>query len=156
MNSFIPVAKPSIGKEEETAVLRVLRSGNLASGPEVKAFENEFSAYVNENFCAAVNSGTSALHLSLLALGIGPGDEVIVPSFTFAATANAVALTGATPVFADIDLDFFTISPLSIQKLITTKTKAVKVNNTAKKSPVVKIKAPAKVVAKVESKEPQA
>jgi dTDP-4-amino-4,6-dideoxygalactose transaminase len=65
------------------------------------------------------------LHLSLLALGIGPGDEVIVPSFTFAATANAVALTGATPVFADIDLDFFTISPLSIQKLITKKTKAV-------------------------------
>ncbi len=100
---MIPLVAPSIGKREKEAVLRVLESGMIAQGPEVVAFEEEFSTTVKNRHCVAVNSGTSALHLGLLAAGIGPGDEVILPSFTFAATANAVVLAGATPVFVDID-----------------------------------------------------
>ncbi len=108
MTDFIPPAKPIIGDEERAAVDRVLRSGMLAQGPEVKAFEEEFAEHFGlGRACVAVNSGTSGLHLGLLACGVGAGDEVIVPSFTFAATANSVALTGATPVFADIDADDF-------------------------------------------------
>jgi hypothetical protein len=99
----IPAARPLIGDEERTAVDRVLRSGMIADGPEVAAFEREFAdQLVAGQECVAVSSGTAGLHLGLLAAGVGPGDEVIVPSFTFAATANAVALTGATPIFADI------------------------------------------------------
>ena len=99
--SMIPAAKPIIGDEEREAVDRVLRSGMIAQGPEVATFEKEFAEIlVDGQTCVAVNSGTSGLHLGLLAAGVGPGDEVIVPSFTFAATANSVALTGATPVFA--------------------------------------------------------
>ena len=106
--AFIPPAKPLIGDEERAAVDRVLRSGMLAQGPEVKAFEEEFSAHFGlGRACVAVNSGTSGQHLGLLSSGVKAGDEVIVPSFTFAATANSVALTGATPVFADIDADDF-------------------------------------------------
>ena len=82
-----------MGRREIRAVVKVLKSLNLAQGPEVKAFESEFSRIVGDRDCVAVNSGTSALHLSLLALGITKGDEVIVPSFTFAATANVVALS---------------------------------------------------------------
>ncbi|MHA7862042.1 DegT/DnrJ/EryC1/StrS family aminotransferase [Tessaracoccus sp. Y36] len=126
MNDFIPPAKPIIGDEEREAVDRVLRSGMLAQGPEVKAFEEEFSAhFALGRACVAVNSGTSGLHLGLLSSGIGPGDEVIVPSFTFAATANSVALTGATPVFADIALDDFTLDPASVEASITERTKAI-------------------------------
>ncbi|MBB1510686.1 MULTISPECIES: DegT/DnrJ/EryC1/StrS aminotransferase family protein [unclassified Tessaracoccus] len=126
MNDFIPPAKPIIGDEEREAVDRVLRSGMLAQGPEVKAFEEEFSAHFGlGRACVAVNSGTSGLHLGLLSSGIGPGDEVIVPSFTFAATANSVALTGATPVFADIALDDFTLDPASVEASITERTKAI-------------------------------
>ena len=99
---MIPVANPIIGDDERAAVDRVLRSGMLAQGPEVAAFETNYSEVVAGRHCIAVNSGTSALHMSLLALGIGPGDEVIVPSFSFAATANSVSLTGATPIFVDI------------------------------------------------------
>ncbi len=126
MNDFIPPAKPIIGDEEREAVDRVLRSGMIAQGPEVKAFEEEFSEHFGlGRACVAVNSGTSGLHLGLLSSGIGPGDEVIVPSFTFAATANSVALTGATPVFADIALDDFTLDPASVEASITDKTKAI-------------------------------
>lgn len=123
MNDFIPPAKPLIGDEERAAVDRVLRSGMLAQGPEVAAFEEEFSAHFNlGRACVAVNSGTSGLHLGLLSSGVGPGDEVIVPSFTFAATANSVALTGATPVFADIDADDFCLSPVAAEQAITERT----------------------------------
>jgi perosamine synthetase len=122
---MIPAAMPLIGDEERAAVDRVLASGLLAQGPEVAAFEEEFSELVGGLHCIAVNSGTSALHLGLLAAGIGLGDEVIVPSFTFAATANSVALTGATPVFADIEPDFFCIDPSAVEAAITTKTAAI-------------------------------
>ncbi len=124
--AFIPPAKPIIGDEEREAVDRVLRSGMIAQGPEVAAFESEFSEHFGlGRACVAVNSGTSGLHLGLLSSGIGAGDEVIVPSFTFAATANSVALTGATPVFADIALDDFTLDPASVEAAITERTKAI-------------------------------
>ena len=124
---IIPAAKPEIGKAERKAVDRVMRSGLLAQGAEVANFEKEFSKFVEDRECVAVNSGTSALHVALLTLGIGKGDEVIVPSFTFAATANSVALTGATPVFVDINPQTFCIDPLEIASAITAKTKAIQV-----------------------------
>jgi dTDP-4-amino-4,6-dideoxygalactose transaminase len=122
---MIPAAKPEIGEEERSAVDRVIMSGMLAQGPEVAAFETEFEAWVDGRHCIAVNSGTSALHMALLAVGIGPGDEVIVPSFSFAATANSVALTGATPVFVDIEADYFAVSPAAVEAAITPRTKAI-------------------------------
>lgn len=125
MSAMIPAAKPLIGAEERAAVDRVLQSGMLAQGPEVAAFENEFSAIVAGRHCIAVNSGTSGLHMALVAVGIKQGDEVIVPSFTFAATANAVALTGATPVFVDIDPLTFNIDPAAIEAAITPRTRAI-------------------------------
>ncbi|MWB97266.1 DegT/DnrJ/EryC1/StrS family aminotransferase [Agromyces seonyuensis] len=123
---LIPVAKPLIGEEERAAVDRVLASGMLAQGPEVAAFEREFAErFTPGRPVVAVNSGTSGLHLGLLAIGIGPGDEVVVPSFTFAATANAVVLAGATPVFADIDPVTFCIDPEAVAALLTPRTAAV-------------------------------
>ncbi len=126
MPDLIPQARPLIGEEERAAVDRVLRSGMLAQGPEVAAFEQEYAAHFGlERPCVAVNSGTSALHLGLLACGVGAGDEVIVPSFTFAATANAVALTGATPVFADIDPVTFCLDPVAVAGAVTRRTVGV-------------------------------
>lgn len=123
---FIPAAKPIIGEEEVEAVSAVLRSGMVAQGPQVAAFEEEFGTQVAGGVQAvAVNSGTSALHLMLLAAGVGPGDEVIVPSFTFAATANSVAITGATPVFVDVEADYFCMDPAAAEAAITSKTKAI-------------------------------
>lgn len=125
-NDFIPAAKPLIGDEEREAVDRVLRSGMIAQGPEVAAFEQEFAEhFVNGRATVAVNSGTSGQHLGLLAAGVGAGDEVIVPSFTFAATGNSVALSGATPVFADIEPDYFTLDPASVRAAITPRTKGI-------------------------------
>jgi perosamine synthetase len=123
---FIPPARPIIGDEERAAVDAVLSSGMLAQGSEVAAFENEFSkALVDGRSTIAVNSGTSGLHLGLLAAGIGAGDEVIVPSFTFAATANSVALAGATPVFADIDPEYFCLDARSVSEHVTAKTAGI-------------------------------
>ena len=123
---FIPPAKPIIGDEEREAVDRVLRSGMIAQGPEVAAFEQEFAEhFVQGRATVAVNSGTSGQHLGLLAAGVGAGDEVIVPSFTFAATGNSVALTGATPVFADIEPDYFTLAADSVRAAITPRTKGI-------------------------------
>jgi dTDP-4-amino-4,6-dideoxygalactose transaminase len=122
---MVPAAKPIIGRSERRAVQRVMKSGMLAQGPEVASFENEFSKTIGSRHCIAVNSGTSALHLSFLAAGVGPGDEIIVPSFSFAATANAVALTGATPVFADVEENYFNLDPQAAESLITPKTKGI-------------------------------
>ncbi len=123
---IIPAAKPLIGDEEREAVDRVMRSGMIAQGPEVAAFEAEFAnELVDGRTCVAVSSGTSGLHLGLLAAGIGPGDEVLVPSFTFAATGNSVALTGATPVFVDIEPDTFCMDPGAADAAITERTAGI-------------------------------
>ena len=121
--TMIPAARPLIGDDERAAVDRVLRSGMIAQGPEVSAFESEFAAeLVGGRTCVAVSSGTAGLHLGLLAAGVGPGDEVVVPSFTFAATANSVALAGATPVFADIDPDTYCLDARSVEAALTPRT----------------------------------
>jgi dTDP-4-amino-4,6-dideoxygalactose transaminase len=122
---MIGLGGPSIGFREKAAVWAQLSSGKLAQGDRVSEFENKFASWIGAEFSVAVNSGTSALHIGNLALGLGPGDEVIVPSFTFAASANSIALTGATPVFCDVESDFFTIDPVKAKSLITEKTKAI-------------------------------
>jgi len=119
------MAKPQIGEEEIQAVEAVLRSGMLAQGSQVEAFEKAFADYVGVRHAIAVSSGTTALHLALLALGIGEGDEVITTPFSFIATANAIRYVGATPVFADIDLATFNISPSLVEKAITERTRAI-------------------------------
>lgn len=121
----VPAASPVIGEAEIEAVVRVMRSGRVVQGPEVAAFEEDFSGLVDGRHCVAVNSGTSALYLLLLALGIGRGDEVIVPSFSFAASANAVRLTGADVVFADIERGSFGLDPAAVEAAITPRTAAV-------------------------------
>jgi perosamine synthetase len=121
----VSAVRVHMGPEEIAAATGVLASGRLVQGAEVAAFESEFAGVVGGRTCVAVNSGTSALHLGLLAAGIGPGDEVVVPSFTFAATANAVAMTGATPVFADIEADTFCLDPAAVAAAVTPRTAAV-------------------------------
>lgn len=121
----IPIAKPIIGREEEKAVLEVLRSGMLAQGAWVEEFEKEFAKYIGVKYAVQSTSGTTALHLALLSLGIEKGDEVITTPFTFVATSNAILYTGAKPVFVDIDEDTFNLNPDLIEKKITKKTKAI-------------------------------
>src|SRR5689334_16042645 len=108
----VPLADISFGVEEEQAVLRVVRSRWLSMGEETQGFEREFSEFIGVKHALAVSNATAALHLACIAAGLGEGDEVIVPSLTFVATANAVRYVGATPVFADIeDEGQLTISP---------------------------------------------
>jgi perosamine synthetase len=121
----IPIAQPRAGDEEIEAVTRVLRSGMFAQGPEVASFEEQFAGYCETRHGIAVNNGTAALHAVLAAAGIGAGDEVIVPSFSFIATATCVSMCGARPVFADVDSAYFTIDPESVNALFTRSTKAV-------------------------------
>lgn len=129
MRDMISINQPSIGKEEIEAVVEVLKSGILSEksgrGPRVLQFEKDFSKYVGAKHAVAVSSGTAALHSALLAVGIQPGDEVVVPSFTFSATAEAVVLAGGRPSFADIDADTYAITPESIEAALTSKTKAI-------------------------------
>lgn len=122
---MIRIAQPSMGPEERAAVLAVLESGQLAQGPRVAAFEEAFAAFVGAPFAVAVSSGTAALHLALLAHGVGPGDEVVVPAFTFAGTANAVVLAGARPVFADVREHDLNLDPASVAGALTRRTRAV-------------------------------
>ena len=121
----IPIAQPSLGEEENDAVLAVLASGMIAQGPETAAFEEEFAAYCGVPHAVAVNNGTAALHAALLAAGVGPGDEVVVPAFTFFATASSVSMCGAVPVFVDVDPATATIDPADILAKVSPKTKAV-------------------------------
>lgn len=122
---MIILSKPAIGSEEIDSVVEVLKSGMLASGARVAEFEMRFASTVGSEFAVAVGSGTAALHIGLLAAAVGPGDEVIVPSFTFAATANSVRMVGAEPVFVDVDPDDFTIHASHVEPAITDKTRAV-------------------------------
>jgi dTDP-4-amino-4,6-dideoxygalactose transaminase len=114
-----------IKSEIDAAVLKVLESCQYILGPEVKAFEDEFAAFCHAKFAIGLNTGTSALHLSLLAAGIGPGDEVITVPFTFVATVAAIRYAGAKPVFVDIEPRSFTMDPKRIEAAITPKTKAI-------------------------------
>lgn len=122
---MIPISQPSLAEAEIAAAASALSSGMLTGGQEVEGFEHEFAEIVGGRSCIAVNSGTSALITCLVALGIGPGDEVIVPGFTFGATANAVLLVGASPVLADIDPVTFCLCPKSVGERITSRTAAI-------------------------------
>jgi perosamine synthetase len=123
--SRIRLSVPSIGAEEERAVLRVLRSGRLVQGPEVEAFEAEFAAATGFEHAVAVSSGTAALMLSLKALSVGPGDEVVVPAYTFIATANAARLAGATVVPADVQPDSLNLDAESVASVAGPQTAVV-------------------------------
>ena len=122
---MIPVAKPLIGEEEIEEVEKVLRSGFIAQGPKVAEFEEAFANYVGAEHAVATSSGTTALHVALLALGVGKGDEVITTPFSFAATGNCALYVGARPVFVDIDPSTFNLDPEGIEDAITEKTKAI-------------------------------
>lgn len=122
---MILIAKPTIGEEEKKAVIEVLNSGMLASGPKVEEFEKKYAKYIGVRYGVATTSGTTALHLALLSLGIGVGDEVIIPSFSFIATANSILFSGAKPVFCDVNLETFNIDVEKIESLITDRTRAI-------------------------------
>ena len=122
----IPLADIDLDQEEIDAVSEVLQSKWLSMGSQTQSFETEFANRLNAKHALAVANGTAALHLACLAVGLKPGDEAIVPSLTFVATANAIRYTGAEPVFADITgMDNLNISPESIESLITEKTRAI-------------------------------
>lgn len=121
----IAIAQPLVGQEEIDAVVAVLQSGNLVQGELVDRFERRFSSLVGAAQTVAVANGTAALHLALLAHGIGPGDEVITTPFSFIATANAILFAGARPVFVDICADTYAIDPEQIERRITTRTRAI-------------------------------
>ncbi len=121
----IPFAPPSFGPEEKQELIDVLESGWITRGPKTEQFEQAFAAYCQADYIVGVSSGTAALHLSLLASGVGPGDEVIVPVLTFAATAHAVRYVGATPVFVDCNFHTLNISARHIEQQISYRTKAI-------------------------------
>jgi dTDP-4-amino-4,6-dideoxygalactose transaminase len=122
---MIPVAKPVLDEREVEAVRRVILSGWVTQGPEVAAFEREFAAFVDAPFACALSNCTTALHLALLAVGVGPGDEVITVSHSFIATTNAIRYCGAVPVLVDIEASGFNIDPAMIEAAITPRTKAI-------------------------------
>ncbi|MDD4910455.1 MAG: DegT/DnrJ/EryC1/StrS family aminotransferase [Candidatus Omnitrophica bacterium] len=126
MKQKVPLFKIDWNEDDVRAAASVIRSGMYwAEGPAIRAFENELARYIGVKYCLAFNSGTSALHAALLAYGIGEGDEVIVPSFTFIATANAPLFVGARPVFADIEEETFGLDPEDVKKRITPRTRAI-------------------------------
>ena len=125
MTRKIPIAKPNFGKEEIAAVTEVLESGIVASGPKTKAFEKEYAEYIGVKHAVAVTNGTVALDVSLQALKICPGDEVITSAFSFVASGNCILFQNAKPVFADIDPKTFNIDPHDVAEKITSKTKAL-------------------------------
>jgi perosamine synthetase len=122
---MIPYGRQSIDKNDIEAVVEVLRSDWLTNGPKVPEFETALAKFVGAKYAVAVCNGTAALHAAMFALGIGPGDEVILPPMTFASTANCIVFQGGTPVFSDIDPDTLLIDPTLIEDKITTRTKAI-------------------------------
>jgi perosamine synthetase len=125
MTIRIPLSAPDITEAEIDAVTAVLRTPQLSLGPQLAAFETALAAYHSVDHAVAVSSGTAGLHLALLTLGIGQGDEVIVPSFTYIAVANTVLQVGATPVFAEIDSVTLNLNPAAVEKAITPRTRAI-------------------------------
>lgn len=126
MPSFLPFALPEIGEEEIDEVVDSLRSGWLSTGPKVRRFESDFASYLGAGLhTIAVNSATAGLHLAIEALGVGPGDEVIVPTHTFTASAEVVRYMGADPVFVDIEADSYCIDPVAVSAAVTERTRAI-------------------------------
>lgn len=121
----IPMSCPEIDESDLAAVAEVLRSGRLSLGPKTEEFERELCKYLDVHHAVAVSSGTAALHLIVKALGLGPGDEVLVPSFTFAASVNVLLYEGATPVFCDIDPGTYNLDPADLKTKITSRTRAI-------------------------------
>ena len=139
----IPYANPYITEEDVKAVAEAVRSKRLSQGEYVRQFEQDFAYHLKRKYALAMSNGTAALHLAVLAIGVKSGDEVIVPSFTFAATANCVLYVGAKPVFADIDQNTYNIDPERIEEAISPKTKAIIVvhygGQTADMDPILEI-----------------
>lgn len=126
MRTFIPIAEPFLGKEEEKLVVEGIRSGWISSiGKYIDQFEKEFAKFTSSKYAITTSNGTAALHLAVVASGIGPGDEVIIPSMTFVATANAVSYAGAKPIFVDSELESWNIDPEKIKEKINRRTKAI-------------------------------
>jgi perosamine synthetase len=125
IEQFIPVARPWMDEREVEAAKRVILSGWVTQGPEVAAFEREFAYFVGAKYATAVSSCTAALHLSLLCVGVKPGDEVITVSHSFIATANSIRYCGATPVFVDIQPETFNMDPTNVENVITERTRAI-------------------------------
>ena len=122
---MIPIARPVMGEDEKQRVWEAMTSGSLAQGPRVRELEDQFATFIGAGHAVAASSGTTALHLALLAYGIGPGDEVITVPFTFIASANSVLYTGARPVFVDVTERDFGIDPALIEAAVTERTKAI-------------------------------
>jgi perosamine synthetase len=125
IHPMIPYGRQGIDEADIQAVIDVLRSDWITTGPKVSEFEQAVANYVGAKYAVAVSSGTAALHTAMYAIGVGPGDEVILPPMTFVATANCVVFQGATPVFADVDPDTLLINPAEVESKITERTKAI-------------------------------
>ena len=124
-DNFLVFGAPQIGNAEINEVVECLKSGWLGTGPKVKRFEDQFIKYKNSKYAIAVNSCTAAIHLSLLSLDVGPGDEVITTPMTFCSTVNTIIHAGATPILADVDPVSMNIDPKKIEEKITKKTKCI-------------------------------
>ncbi|MDP8236756.1 MAG: aminotransferase class I/II-fold pyridoxal phosphate-dependent enzyme [Candidatus Erginobacter occultus] len=124
-SDFLPFSRPSIGPEDIEGVVAVLKSGWITTGPKTGEFEEAFRRYTGARFASSLTNGTAGMHLTLMALGIGPGDEVISPSLTWGSTVNLITLLGAKPVFAEIDRQTLMITPETVQRVLTGKTKAI-------------------------------
>ena len=131
MDNVIPLSHPDITQADIHAVTSVLKSGRLSMGPHLESFEQAVATRIGRSHGIGVSSGTAGLHLALLALGVGPGDEVITPAFSFVASANCILHVGATPVFVDCDPRTLNMTANQVEKHITPKTKAPRVPNLA-------------------------
>ncbi len=125
MHPFIPHSRPTLGEEEARAAAAAVASGQIAEGPEVAAFEREVASFLGVRHAVSVSSGTAALHLALMAVGVGPGDEVVVPSFVCSALLNAVAAAGAAPVLAEVEPETLNIDPADVAHRLSPRTKAI-------------------------------
>jgi len=119
------MSAPDIDDSDVTAVVEVLRSGRLSLGPAQERFEDLLARYCGVKHAVAVSSGTAALHLLVRAMGVGPGDEILVPSFTFAASVNCILYEGAVPVFVDIEPETYNLDPVDLERRITPRTRAI-------------------------------